>query len=74
VGGTGLESAVSVGNGASRVVVEMALNIARNNTTECPDEVVYLSWRSATNCVCDTDAVDTNLVDGLVEGEEIYKV
>ena len=52
----------------------MALNIARNNTTECPDEVVYLSWRSATNCVCDTDAVDTNLVDGLVEGEEIYKV
>jgi len=74
VGGTGLKGAVSVGNGASRVVVEMALNVARDDTTECPDEVVDLSWRSATDSICDTDTVDTNLVNSLVKGKEIDKV
>lgn len=72
--GTGLKGAVSVGDGASRVVVEVAFDVARDDTTKCPDEVVDLSWRSATNSVCDTDTVDTNLVDSLVEGKEIDKV
>jgi len=48
VGGTGLECTVGVGNGASGVVVEMALDVAADDTTEGPDEVVDLSRRSAT--------------------------
>jgi len=47
VSGTGLEGAVGVGNGASGVVVEMALDVAADDTAESPDEVVDLSWRSA---------------------------
>lgn len=44
--GTGLEGAVSVGNGTSGVVVEMALDVAADDTTEGPNEVVDLSGRS----------------------------
>lgn len=44
VGSTGLEGAVSVRNGASGVVVEMALDVAADDTAESPDEVVDLSW------------------------------
>ena len=74
VGRAGLESAVGVCNGAARVVVEMTLNVAAYDTTESPDEVVYLSRAGATNSVCDTDSVHADLVDGAVEGEKIDKV
>ena len=46
VRGTSLESAVGVGDGASRIVVEMALDVATDDTTKSPDEVVDLSRRS----------------------------
>ena len=52
VGRTGLERGVGVGNGASRVVVEMRLNVAADS-------------------VSDTDSVDTDLVDGSVDGQEV---
>jgi len=74
VGGTTLECAVCIGNGAARVVVEVGLNIARNDTTEGTDEVVDLARRSATNSVCDTDTVNTDLVDGTVDGKQIDEI
>ena len=72
--GTGLKGTVCVGNGTARVVVEMALDVAADDTTESSDEVVDLSGRSTTDCVGDTDSVDTDLVDGSVEREKVDQV
>ena len=47
VGGTGLEGAVCIGNGAASVVVEVGLDVAADNTAESADEVVDLSGGSA---------------------------
>jgi hypothetical protein len=52
----------------------MALDITANNTTKGADEVVNLTRRSAADCVSDTDAVNTLLVNSLVKAEKIDKV
>jgi hypothetical protein len=67
VSGTGLEGTVCVGNGTARVVVEMALDVAADDTAEGSHEVVDLSGGSTADGVSDTDSVDTDLVDGSVE-------
>jgi hypothetical protein len=74
VSGTGLEGTVCVCNGTARVVVEMALDIAADDTTEGSHEVVDLSGGSTADSVSDTDSVDTDLVDGSVEGEKVDQV
>ena len=74
VSGTSLESAVCVRNGTTRVVVEVGLDVTRDDTTKCADEVVNLARRSATNGISDTDTVDTDLVDGAVDGEQVNEV
>jgi hypothetical protein len=74
VSGTGLEGAVCVGNGTARVVVEMALNVAADDTAERSHEVVDLSGRGTADGVSDTDSVDTDLVDGSVEREKVDQV
>jgi len=72
--GTGLESAVSIGDGAAGIVVEMSFDIARNDTTESADKVIYLSWTCATDCVCNTDSVHANFVDSTIDGEKVDEV
>lgn len=47
VGGTGLEGAVGVGNGAASVVVEVGLDVTADNAAESADEVVDLSGSCA---------------------------
>jgi hypothetical protein len=74
VGRSRLERGVSVGDGATRVVVEVGLNVARNNTTERPNELVDLPRVGASDGVGDSDTVDANLVDGPVKVEEIDEV
>jgi hypothetical protein len=74
VGSTTLEGAVGVGNSAARVVVEVSLNVTRDDTTESADEVVDLARRSTTNGIGDTNTVDTNLVDSAVDGQQIDQV
>ena len=74
VGGTSLEGAVSVGNGASSVVVEMGLNVTRDDSTKSADKIVDLSWGSTSDGIGNTDTVDTDLVDGGVDGEKIDQV
>jgi hypothetical protein len=54
VSGTGLQSAVCVGDGASGVVVEVGLDVARDDTTESADQVVDLARGSASNSVGNT--------------------
>lgn len=72
--GSGLESTVGVGDSASRVVVEVALDIAANNTAQSSDQIVDLTRAGTTDSVCDTDTVDTNLVDCAVKGQKVDKV
>lgn len=74
VGGTGLEGAVGVGDGAASVIVEVGLDVARNDTTERPDEVIDLAGRSAADGISNTDTVDTNLVNGAVERKKVDEV
>ena len=74
MGGTGLEGTVCVGNGTARVVVEVALNVAADDTTKSSDEVVDLSGGSTADSVSDTDSVDTDLVDGSVKREKVDQV
>jgi hypothetical protein len=74
VGGSSLEGSVGVGNGTASVVVEMALDVAADNTTESTDKVVDLAGRSATDSVSDTNTVNTLLVNSLVKAEKVDKV
>jgi hypothetical protein len=54
VGSTSLQSAVCVGDGASGVVVEVGLDIARDDTTKSADQVVDLARGSASNSIGNT--------------------
>ncbi len=56
------------------VVVEMTLNITADNTSQGPDEVINLPRVSTPNGVSDTDTVETDLVYGSVDGEEVDKL
>lgn len=72
--GTGLEGAVGVGDGATGIVVEVGLDVAADDTAESADEVIDLAGAGAADSVGDTNAVDANLVDGAVDGEEVDQV
>ena len=74
MGSSSLERTVRVGNGASGVIVEVCLDVAAHDTTECPDQVVDLSRSGTTNGVRDTDSVHTDLVDSLVDGEQVDQI
>ena len=74
VGGTGLKSTVGVGDGTSSVVVEVGLNIARNDTSEGSDEVVHLSWRSASDSISNTHSIYTDLVDSSVDTQKVDQI
>jgi hypothetical protein len=52
----------------------MALDVAADNTTESADKVVNLARRSATDCVSNTNTVNTLLVNSLVKAEKVDKV
>lgn len=56
------------------VVVQVNLNVARDDTPERTDEVVHLARIGAADGVSDADAVDADLVDGLVDGEQVDEV
>ena len=56
------------------IVVQMDLNITSHDATESPHEVIYLSWVGTTDGIRDTYTIDTDLVDGLVDREEVDKV
>ena len=72
--GTGLEGTVGVCNGTARVVVEVALDVAADDTAESSDQVVDLAGGGTADRVGDTDSVDTDLVDGSVQREKVDQV
>jgi len=49
VSGTGFKSAVRIGDRTTSIVVEMALNVARYDTSKSSYEIVYLSWVCTSN-------------------------
>ena len=74
VSGTSLQSAVGVGNGTSSVVVEVSLNITTDNSSQDANQLVDLARRGTADSVSNTNTVDTDLVDGGVDGQEINQV
>ena len=70
----GFECAVGVGDCAARVVMEMDFDVAGHNASEGADEVVDLSGRGTADCVSNAYSVDSDPVNGLVEGEEVNDV
>jgi len=74
VSGTGLEGTVCVCNGAARVVVEVALDVAADDAAQGSDQVVDLAGGGTADGVGDTDSVDADLVDGSVEREKVDQV
>ena len=74
VRGTRLERSICVGDGHSRVIVQVYLNVAAHDSAEGPHELIDLTGVRATDGVGDPDAVDANLVDGLVYREEVDEV
>ena len=55
------QGGIRVGNCAPGVVVEVALDVARDNGPQCLDELIDLPGIGAPNSVGNSDAVDANL-------------
>ncbi|EEQ40972.1 homocitrate synthase, mitochondrial precursor [Clavispora lusitaniae ATCC 42720] len=72
--GSSLQSRVRIGNGTASVVVEVALNVTRHDRLQSLDQVVHSSWVGTSNSVGNTNSVDTNLVDSLVNVQQINNV
>lgn len=54
--------------------MQVDLNIALDDAAERADEVINLAGVGAADGVGDTDTIDTDLVDGLVDREEVDQV
>ena len=54
--------------------MQMDLDIAADDAAECTNQVVYLARVCTADGVGDTDPVDANLVNSLVNGQEVYEV
>jgi len=74
VSGTGLEGTVGVGDSTASVVVEMGFNVTAHNTAQHTNKLVDLTGRGTADGVSDTNTVDTNLVDGGVDGEQVNQI
>ena len=74
VSGTSLEGTVGVGNSATGIVVEVSLNVTADNTAQDTDKLVDLAGGGAADGISNADTVDTDLVDGGVDGEKVDQV
>ena len=70
MGGAGLEGAVGVGNRAAGVVVEVRLDIARDDSAKGADEVVDLPGGRTTNGIGNTLPARVNTSRGPRTGKE----
>lgn len=58
----------------SCVIVKMDFDVTADNASKGSDKVIHLTRVSASNGIGDTDTVDTNAVNGLVDREQVDKV
>lgn len=59
---------------ASRIIVEVALDVAAHDSPQGANEVVHLAGVGAADSIGDSNASDSNLVDGAVDAEEVDEV
>lgn len=52
----------------------MCLNIAADDASKRPDEVVYLAGGCASDCVGNTDSIYASAIDSSVEVQKVYQV
>jgi hypothetical protein len=52
----------------------MRLDVTANDSTKRPDKVVHLARVGTSDSVGHTDSVDTDLVYGAVDGEQVDKL
>ena len=52
----------------------MCLNIAADDASKRPDEIVYLAGGCAPDCVGNTDPIYARAIDGSVEVQQVYQV
>ena len=69
-----LECSICVGDRHSSVVMQMNFDIASNNAAESTNEIVDLTRVCTTDSVRDADAVNADLIDGLVDREEVDEI
>lgn len=69
--GTGLQSGIGIGDGTPGIVVEVTLDITADDPSEGSDEVVDLSRIGTSDGIRYTDSVQTDLVDGPVDGQQV---
>jgi hypothetical protein len=70
----GLERRIGVCDGHTGVVVQMDLNVTTDDTPKRPYKLVDLTRVGAPDSVGDSHTVDTDLVDGLVNREQVDQV
>ena len=54
--------------------MQVDFDVALDDASKCTHKVIDLAGVSTAYCVRDTDTVDTDLVYGLVNGQEVDKV
>jgi hypothetical protein len=74
VGSASFESSVSVGGGATSVVVEVSLNVTSNHLSQRRDLVIDLTPGGASNGISDSHAVSTETVHEGVQLEDLAEV
>ena len=72
--GARLQRTIGVCNGASRVIVEVRLDVAANDAAQRAHQLVDLPWPRTADGVRDAHAVDADLVDGRVDGQQVHEV
>ena len=58
----------------SSIIVQMNFNVAADNTAKCPHKIIDLPRVSTPDGIGDTNSVDSDLIHGLVDAEEIDEV
>jgi len=74
MGGAGFERSVGIGNGHTGIVVQVDLNVTRDDSSERPHELVDLTRVGASHSIGDSHPVDTDLIDSLVNREQVDQV
>jgi len=70
----GFQGAVSVGNSATSVVMEVRFDVAAHNTSQRPDQVIHLPRAGTSDGISNADSVHTNLVDSTVDREKVDEI
>ena len=71
---TSLERGISVRDGHPGIIMQVDLDITTDNTPERPHKLVDLTRVGAPHSVSDSNSVDTNLVNSLVNREQVDQV